>query len=518
MANWRMNRRTFAGLTAAGIAGGMMGLDGALWAEGDEQPWDPLRPPVVTGRPLKVQPLLMYTTYQRREATSWRSWGSVNSKQAAAEEMERIGKELRTLAAGCGFPLQLLPLCSVTSAEEAKKVHENDYDAVLVYPATGSGSLLRACFAPGGPRDTLIFARHLSGPTYYWYEALSTRYLKTGTEPELAQNSAADHGPVTVHDVVIDDYQELRWRLRALYAIKNFIGQRIVALGGPMGKYDPQAPKVARDKYRLQIIDVTYEDLARRLEKLRSDAAFLAQAEKWTDQYLALPKTKLATQRAFVVNAFVLYAVFKQWMREHRTPAFTINACMGTVIPLARTTACLALSWLNDEGFLAFCESDFVIIPAGIFLHYVSGKPVFLHNSTFPHRGIVTCAHCTGPRRMDGTQYEPATIMTHYESDYGAAPKVEMPIGQQVTFIDPEYATGRWVGIKGLVKGNPCLEICRSQQDVEIQGEWRRLLAEVRDSHWVMAYGDHLNAIGYAARKIGVNWVDISSPEQASRG
>jgi L-fucose isomerase-like protein len=508
-----MNRRQFAGLTVAGIAGGALGLrlNRILGAENRSDLWNPDRPLVVTGRKLKVQPVLMYTTFQRREATSWRSWGSINSKQAAAEEMERIGKELATLSAGADFPLEVLPLVAVTSVEEAQKLHQNDYDVIVIYPATGSGGVLRACFAAKQPRDTLIFARHQSGPTYYWYEALSTGYLKKETEPELAQNTAANHGPVTIHDVVIDDYRELRWRLRALYAVKNFIGQRIVALGGAQGKYDAQAPKVARDRYHLNIIDVTYDDLTKRLEKLRADAGLVAQAEKWTERYLAIPGTTLATKKPFVVNAFLLYVVFKDWMREHNSPAFTIQACMGTVIPLARTTACLTLSWLNDEGLLAFCESDFVIIPAGIFLHYISGKPVFLHNSTFPHQAVVTCAHCTGPRRMDGKKYEPAKITTHYESDYGAAPKVEIPIGQQVTFIDPEYATGRWVGMKGIVKANPSHEICRSQQDVEIQGDWKKLLAEARDSHWMMVYGDHLQELGYAARKIGINWVDIST-------
>ena len=72
-------------------------------------------------------------------------------------------------------------------------------------------------------------------------------------------------------------------------------------------------------------------------------------------------------------------------------------------------------------------------------------------------------------------------MLTHYESEYGAAPKVEIPPGQQVTFIDPEYATARWVGIRGIVEGNPFYEICRSQQDVRIQGDWKKLLGEVRD-------------------------------------
>jgi len=221
------------------------------------------------------------------------------------------------------------------------------------------------------------------------------------------------------------------------------------------------------------------------------------------------------TEKKFIVNTFLLYYAFKNLMIEHKASAFTIKSCMSQILPIAETTPCLTLSLLNDEGLLAFCESDFVVIPSGILLHYISGKPVFLHNSTFPHDAVVTCAHCSAPRRMDGIRYEPAQIMTHYESEYGAAPKVEIPKGRQVTFIDPEYSTGRWLGFKGIVKSNPYYEICRSQQDVEIQGDWRKLIKEVRDSHWMMVYGDYLKELGYASRKIGINWEDISKKQQA---
>ena len=48
---------------------------------------------------------------------------------------------------------------------------------------------------------------------------------------------------------------------------------------------------------------------------------------------------------------------------------------MGTIMPLAETSACLPLSTLNDDGYLAFCESDFVVIPAGILMASISGHP-----------------------------------------------------------------------------------------------------------------------------------------------
>jgi hypothetical protein len=487
----------------AGLAGAGLEWPGRLQAASPES-WDPDQPLSIGGARLKVQPVFMYTTFEKKEKTSWKSWSDINTQAAATEEAGRIQKELNALAAGAGFPLDLQPLVTVTSIPEARKVHEGDYDVLLLYPATGSAGQLTACFPPKPEKDMVLFVRHQSGPTYYWYEALSTKLLKKGTPEELAQNNAQHHGGPTVRDVVVDDYAELAWRLRALAGLKSFVGRRIVALGGPAGKYDGEAPRVARENYRLDIVTVTYDDLTRRIQAARRDDQLMGRVQQWTRQYLALPGTSLETQSQFVTNAFLLYVIFKDWMREHEATAFTIGSCMNTVMPIAETTACLTLSWLNDEGTAAFCESDFVIIPAGLMLHAVARRPVFLCNSTFPHKGLVTCAHCTAPRRMDGRKYEPVRILTHYESDYGAAPKVEMPIGQEVTVLDPEYATGRWVNFKATIKANPFHAICRTQQDLAIQGDWQRLLGEARDSHWVLAYGDWLREVAYAAGKIGI--------------
>ena len=63
------------------------------------------------------------------------------------------------------------------------------------------------------------------------------------------------------------------------------------------------------------------------------------------------------------------------------------------------------------------------------------------------------------------------------------------------------------------MRDNPCFAICRSQQDVEIQGDWKRLIREARDSHWMMVYGDYLREVGYAARKIGLTWDNVSEPD-----
>lgn len=501
------NRREFMGLAAgAGLvpASALVAAPARKWTA---DLWDPDRPFVNAGKPLKVQAVLMYNTPVKKQATSWKSWGGVLTEESAAAEVARIATELKAVAAKADFPIEIISVDRVMTTEQATAVRNPAADVTIVYPAAGSGVMLRALIPENG--HGIIFLRHSSGPIYYWYEALRVTYLKTD-RPQAAPANPAEAPRLSVHDVVVDDGAELLWRLRAFYGVKNFLGSKIVALGGARGKYDGRAPQMARERFKLDIVETDYVDLDKRVKSALNDPAKMSLAEKWTDRYLRIPRTTLATERPFVVNSFILYGIFKELMEEHGAMAFTIGECMGTIMPMSKTTACLALGLMNDEGLPAFCESDFVIVPAGMLLRQISGKPVFMHNSTFPHNGLVTCAHCTGPRRMNASRYEPARLVTHYESEYGAAPKVDMPIGQEVSFIDPEYATGRWVGMKGTVEGNPFYEICRSQQDVRIQGNWKKLLSEVRDSHWMMVYGDYMKEIGHAAPRIGITWENFS--------
>ncbi len=505
-----LSRRSFV-QSGAGFSAALYGIS-ALGAEAErktvweEDSWNPNAQFVNYGKPLRVQPILMYTVATPRKERSWRSWGDVLSDESAAKEADRIDKELYSLSEKAEFPLEILPVQKVKTTEDAERARQSDHDIVIVYPASGSGQLLQACTPPDG--NAIIFARHRSGATYYWYEGLSTVYLQTEKDTPGARTTRL--GKTHVDDIVVDDCDELLWRLRALYGVKNFRGTKIVALGGVWGKYASEAPQLAREKFGMDLIEIGYGQVEDRIRGALKDSRKMALAKQWTETYLSIPKTTIKTDQQFIVNAFLLYGLFKELMAENGATAFTIKDCMSVVIPISKTTACLTLGLLNDEGLLAFCESDFVIIPAGILLRHITGTPVFLHNSTFPHNGIVTCAHCSAPRRMNADRYEPTTIYTHEESDYGAAPKVDIPIGQEVTFIDPEYATGRWIGFRGNVEDNPFLPICRSQQDVRIQGQWKKLLSEVRDSHWMMVYGDYLKEVGYAARKLGMRWENIS--------
>lgn len=456
---------------------------------------------------LIVKPVLIYEIYQRKEATSWRLWGGLANRKEVEAETQRIERELKELTSGAPFPLKIMPLSLVKTVKEAVRLKDIALaDVVLIYPASGGGewsgevyrgSTLESLVAFN--KSTIFFLRHRSGPIYLGYEIIHPRFLRKSTKDQVCQPK------ITVDDVVVDDYKEILWRLRALYSLKNTLGERIISIGEPSGwGIGKKAVFLARERWKFDLKTVSYSELGRRIKLAKSNEGYLKQAKQEAEKYLSQAKVTLATDRKFVLNAFLLYLVFKDLLAKFGARVITVNECMSTIMPLAKTTACLPLSLLNDEGFLAFCESDFVAIPAGILLHHISSKPVFLNDPTYPHQGIVTLAHCTAPRRMDGEALEPVKLMTHFESDYGAAPKVEMRKGQEITLIDPDFEGKVWIGFKGKILDNPSFPICRSQVEVEIRGNWKELLKEMRGFHWLLAYGDWLKEIGYALKKEGI--------------
>jgi len=492
-----LSRRDFlkgAGMTALGsVAAG--GLAWPLLA-GRATPVDEVWRPA----PLKVKPILVHEIPQRRPQTSWRSWGGIATEADARAEAARIQGELAALSQRAEFPVEFLPVSPIRRAADVEGLRDiAEAQVLLVYAAGGWMDVFDALDKTG--KDRIFFCRHKSGPVYLWYEIISPRYLRQHTDALAVKGVDED-------DVVIDSQDEILWRLRALAGLHNTLGTKILAIGGPDAWAQPAGvvPKLVTDKWKFDIVTVSYDDLGRLIRQARSDAATVRRARTRADAYLGQAGTSLETERSFVENALVLDEVFRALLKEAGCRALTINGCMGTIMPLAETSACLTLSTLNDAGYLAFCESDFVVIPSGVLLSNIAGRPVFLNDPTYPHDGLITLAHCTAPRRMDGRRLEPARILTHFESDYGAAPKVEMSKGQLLTNIVPDFASKRWLGLLGEIVEAPFLPICRSQIDVRFKCDDRTLAKRMPGFHWMSAYGDFTKELPYALKRVGIEW------------
>ena len=495
--NEGISRRTFiqgaGGATLVGAA-----LTGLTWsavavaeAESEAAP---------KRRPLRVKPILVYSIPNRRHQSSWRSWGGIQTEEHVDQEVSRIRQELADLTKQADFPVKFLPVSKARNAADLANISDMDScDVYLVYAAGGWMDTFDALAKK--EKDMIVFCRHKSGPVYLWYEIISPRYLRRHTDT-LAVKGVDDQ------DVVIDCQDDILWRLRSLCGLRNTIGTRIIAVGGASAWAQPRdvVPNLVKDKWQFDIQNFPYAELGKLIKSARADKAAVERAKQRAAKYLKSAGTKLETKREYVDNAFLLDQVFRGMLNNAGCGAITINSCMGTIMPMAETSACLTLSTLNDAGYLAFCESDFVVIPSGVLLANISGKPVFLNDPTYPHDGVITLAHCTGPRRMSGKKLDKARIMTHFESDYGAAPKVEFPEGQIMTNIIPDFASKRWVGLIGETIQTPFMDICRAQVDIRYDCDDLLLAERMPGFHWMSGYGDYMKEFGYALKRVGIEW------------
>ncbi|UCE46669.1 MAG: hypothetical protein JSW47_13730 [Phycisphaerales bacterium] len=456
------------------------------------------------GEALRVKPVLAYQLEVRREKQSWRSYGGLQTRANVNEEAGRITTELKRLASEAEFPMNVLPLSLVDSDQKADEVARTDCDVILIYAAGGWQVYKLA--ASKTPK--VMFLRHKSGHHYLWYEIAHWRLLRKNGDTFKDPNMDVD-------DIVVDDYGEILWRLRAIYGLKNAKGTRMLAIGGLRAYSDPGqklGPTHAKDVWGYDFKIVSEAEFAERLKKARADKSVVSQARREADELLSLPNVTLHTSRKFVVNSFLALGVCKELMSESGATNFGFANCMGrSVIEMLDTPPCLVLSLANDEGYTAYCHTDLTHTVPGVLLRWIAGKPTFVCNSHFPHDGIFTVAHCAAPRKMNGRDYEPTKIMTHFESDYGAATKVAYSKGQIVTVIIPNLHCTKWQGFRGRVVDSPSHPACRSQIDIAIDGDSRRLLTDMQGFHVQVCYGDYLREVGYALKKIGkIEWQNFS--------
>jgi len=496
-----LTRRKFVQMTGTGALG-TVALSGLSWTSLiADQTGDDFKP---HRKALVVKPIFTYEIPARRDKTSWRSWGGIQTEKDVTLELARIQGELKLLSTRADFPVSFLPVASVRTKQDIDNVKDlGSADLFIVYAAGGGMDRFDVLNKMG--KNIIFFCRYNSGPVYLWYEIISPRYLRQHTD-KLAVTGIDDS------DVVIDSQDELLWRLRSLAGLKNTVGSRILAIGGPGAWSQPLevVMKTVQEKYKLDIQTISYEELGRLITGARKDSSLLNDARTRADEYLKDGGLRLETDRKYVENCFILEEIFIKLMNKFSCRAITVNNCMGTIMPLAETTACLTLSLLNDAGYLAFCESDFVVVPAGILMANISGVPSFLNDPTYPHNNTITLAHCTAPRRMDGKKLHPARIVTHFESDYGAAPKVEMLVGQTVTNIMPDFAFERNVGLLGKIIANPFHDICRSQIDISFDCDSLKVAEQMPGFHWITVYGDYLKEAGYALKKMGIRLENLA--------
>lgn len=131
--------------------------------------------------PLIVKPIFTYEIPTRRDQTSWRAWGGIQTENDASKELMHIQCELKTLQSKADFPVEFLPVARVRETSDLSSITDlQSADLFLIYAAGGGMDIFDSLNKTG--KNMIFFCRHKSGPVYLWYEIISPKFLRQRTD------------------------------------------------------------------------------------------------------------------------------------------------------------------------------------------------------------------------------------------------------------------------------------------------------------------------------------------------
>ena len=205
--------------------------------------------------------------------------------------------------------------------------------------------------------------------------------------------------------------------------LRAFERKRIGLVGGASGwliASDIDRTAVEQT-YGVKFVDIPLSELEEDFAAVTDDDPALSGIVEKMGGYLSGDRTPDDLQQAAR-----MYAALKKLCSDNELNALTLK-CFG-ILNSCNTTACLALSLLNDEGIVSGCEGDIPALWTMMYVNYAYGEPAFMANPSSSNRKELTVdfAHCTIPLKM----VHGYRLPSHFESNSGIGIAGSVPSGR----------------------------------------------------------------------------------------
>jgi L-fucose isomerase-like protein len=269
-------------------------------------------------------------------------------------------------------------------------------------------------------------------------------------------------------------YLDVRGRLRSA---------RLGRIGLPSDWLVASMPGAAAvgETWGPRVVDVPIEEVRDAMARAGGEeAAAIAR------DFLAAASAVAEPSLADVERAARVAVALRDVTSRHRLDACAVR-CFDLVVD-ERTTGCLALSWLLDQGVVAGCEGDLPATITMMWLDAMSGEPAFLANpqDVDPVANTMALAHCTIARRMVSAY----ALRSHFESSLGVGiAGVLEPGDATVARVGGPDLRSLWVSDACIVGGGQNERRCRTQVLVRLTDEAAAILTRPLGNHVVLARG-----------------------------
>ncbi len=300
------------------------------------------------------------------------------------------------------------------------------------------------------------------------------------------------HGPTSFIMQGIDDYAA------AHSAITRLNGKRVGVIGKPSGWLIASNVDYAamRERWGVEMIDVPLDEVVKGYEAVTAD-----EVQDITDDFISKAVGVKEPSRDEVVKAMRLYRSVKGIVERYSLDAFTLN-CFD-LIPTTRTTGCVALALLNQQGIPAGCEGDEQTLLTMLAVQAATGEMTFMANPSkildnAAHEMVF--AHCTiAPAMAD--RY---IVRNHYESLSGVAVEgIFEPMDMTVVKCGGKGMERCFISKAQLLECTSNPNMCRTQLHLRLDQPLDYFLERSIGNHHVIVRGDHADRLTAILRMLG---------------
>ena len=300
------------------------------------------------------------------------------------------------------------------------------------------------------------------------------------------------HGPTSFIMQGIDDYAA------AHSAITRLNGKRVGVIGKPSGWLIASNVDYAamRERWGVEMVDIPLDEVVKGYEAVTAD-----EVQDITDEFISKAVGVKEPSRDEVVKAMRLYRSVKGIVERYRLDAFTLN-CFD-LIPTTRTTGCVALALLNQQGIPAGCEGDEQTLLTMLAVQAATGEMTFMANPSkildnAAHEMVF--AHCTiAPAMTD--RY---IVRDHYESLSGVAVEgIFNPMDMTVIKCGGRGMERYFISKAQLLECTTNPNMCRTQLHLRLDQPLDYFLERSIGNHHVIIRGDHADRLTAILRMLG---------------
>ncbi len=335
------------------------------------------------------------------------------------------------------------------------KLDDHDCDLKLIF------------IASGGSEGIFLDNLNKLKPPYYLLTSGANNSLAASLEILTYLNLNNLSG-----EVLHGDAFYIASRIKELLNAKNKELERLGVIGAPSDWLISSIPSVKTiDKFGIGFVDISLDEVLDIYNKLNdSEISFKEQFDK-----------------AELKKANKMYYALKEIIKKYDLVGLTIR-CFDLLTSI-KTTSCLALALLNEEGFIATCEGDIASMISMYLIKKHFNQSSFQANPAridVKNKKMVLC-HCTLPLDMV-TSYK---FDTHFESGIGVAIKGELKEEDVTIFRLSSNLHDYFIAEGRIIRNLNEVSLCRSQIEVEFCDDISSLLKKPCGNHHIVFYGKH---------------------------